>query len=80
MDEEALRILICAKLQDGRLPRDRPAQVRGGPGRGQICDGCGTVVLKTQMVIEGIPFHDGTSVKLHASCFQVWEAERRTLA
>jgi hypothetical protein len=79
LDEEALRILIRAKLQDGRLPRNRPPRVYGGPGDGEICDACGTVVLMAQMLIESPDLQDGTVTKLHASCFQIWDSERLRL-
>ena len=82
MDDEALHILIRTKLQDGRLPRDRPPKVYGGPGQGEICDACGTAIPKALMLIEieSADFPDGTVTKIHASCFQIWESERRQLA
>ena len=82
MENEALHILIAHKLQDGRLPRDRPPRVFGCPGNGEICDACGTAVPKAQMLmeIERTDLQDGTVAKLHASCFQILLSEREKLA
>jgi len=82
MAYEALHILIAQKLQDGRLPTDRPPKVYGCPGQGEICDACGTAVPKAQMLIEieSADSKDGTVTKLHPICFRIWESERRKLA
>ena len=82
MDDEALHILIAQNLQNGRLPRDRPARVYGCPGNGEICAACGSAVPKAQMLIEieRTVLQDGTVTKLHARCFQILESERQKLA
>ena len=81
MDDEALRALIVLKLQDGRLPRNGAPRVFGRPGHGETCDACVASITKEQMAIEGIALAagGGRPVQLHASCFQIWETERRKL-
>lgn len=81
MDDEALHILIAQKLQEGRLPRKSVPRVWGGPGNGETCDACGAAITKNQLGIEGISLAagGGRPMQLHASCFQIWEAERRRL-
>lgn len=76
MDQLPLRLLIQAKLADGRLPRDHIPQMWGGPGNGETCDGCGEIVTKTQMVLEGLSAKE-CGVQFHVACFQVWDMERR---
>ena len=41
MKFEALRLLICSKLDKGRLPLNSIPRVWGGPGNGETCDACG---------------------------------------
>jgi len=70
-------LLIRRKLAQDRLPYDREATPVGHPGRGGRCDGCERPLRWTQMVME-IPRGDGPPVRLHADCFLLWEAIRRT--
>jgi hypothetical protein len=80
MEPEALRLLILSKLADGKLPLESFTNVWGGPGNGETCDGCGTIVTEHEFVIEGVSLAGGRKVRrLHAGCFWVWEAERRPL-
>ena len=80
MEREALRLLILSKLADGKLPLESFPKVWGGPGNGETCDACGTIVTKQEFVIEGVSLAGGReALNLHAGCFWVWEAERRPL-
>ena len=78
MDDEALHILIAHKLQEGRLPRNSVPRVFGRPGNGETCDACELPMTQEQMAIQGIALAAGRR-QLHASCFQIWETERRKL-
>src|SRR5215831_20883545 len=71
------RWIIREKLWDGRLPCDRPAVVRGGPGRGEMCAGCETITSASQLVMELPGVDDEPLAYFHADCFQVWETLRR---
>ena len=77
MEPQLLRLMIQERLADGRLrlPHARIPRVWGGPGNGETCDGCGEIVAKTQMVMEGIDTR-GCGVQFHVACFYVWDAER----
>ena len=78
MKFEALRLLICSKLDKGRLPLNSIPRVWGGPGNGETCDACGSTVSKSEFVVEGISLSGGRGpLQLHAKCFSVWEDERR---
>jgi hypothetical protein len=80
MEREALRLLISSKLADGKLPLESFPNVCGGPGNGETCGACGTIVTKQEFVIEGVSLAGGReALYLHAGCFWVWEAERRPL-
>ena len=52
---EALRLLIRSKLNDGRLPYDSMPRFWGGPGDGEQCDVCDTLITKEQLVMEALP-------------------------
>ena len=72
---ESLRILIRAKLADGRLPHDSMPGVWGGAGRGEICLACENEITKSNFVMEGI--YDGErAVQFHVQCFYVWDSQR----
>lgn len=75
METTVLRGLIQRKLADGKLPHDHIPRMWGGPGAGEICDGCGEIVTKTQMIMEGLAT-GGSGVQFHVACFYVWDAER----
>ena len=78
MDQPTLRLMIHDKLADGRLPHNHIPRMWGGPGNGEICDGCDETVTKTQMVMEGLSGKD-RDVQFHVACFYVWDATRRVL-
>ena len=78
MDKPTLRLMIQDKLADGRLPHNYIPRVGGGPGNGEICDGCDETVTKAQMVMEGLSGKD-RDVQFHVTCFYVWDATRRDL-
>ena len=78
MTLQGLRLLILSKLADGRLPMNSIPRVWGGPGNGEICDGCEAVITKNEFVIEATSPADGTRpLQLHAQCFWILEDERR---
>lgn len=88
MDQEPLRLLIRAKLEQGLLPYDSIPRVWGAPGSGETCDACDLVIEPPQMVIEGIALSNGNSplhapdlrgpLQLHVMCFYLWDVERRS--
>ena len=82
MDKPDLRILIRDKLADGRLPHDHIPRMWGGPGNGETCDGCGEIVTKTQMLMEGLSKRsggEGSGVQFHITCFHLWDVERQVV-
>jgi hypothetical protein len=79
MEFEALRLLICSKLDKGRLPLNSIPRVWGGPGQGETCDGCDSIITAKEFVMEGISLARGRApLQLHARCFGIWESERRS--
>ena len=80
MESKALRVLICQKLSDGRLPRNGLPRVWGSMGDGQQCLVCDTFVTKTEFVMEGQLVRDGrapTDASFHVLCFHMWDDERQ---
>lgn len=76
MDPEAIRVLIRAKLQDGRLPRRSATRVFSAPGTGELCGACEQLLAGTQLAMVVPLKADNTFVKLHADCYLLWVAER----
>jgi hypothetical protein len=79
MKSEAIRLLICEKLKDGRLPYDSTPRFWGGPGDNEQCDACDTTISKEQLVMEAISstITNKRPIQFHVVCFQLWDAERR---
>jgi hypothetical protein len=77
MDPEAIRVLIQAKIQDGRLPRRSITRVFSIPSTGEKCDACETIVSMDQLVVEGTALAPGKrAFKFHIRCFEIWDHER----
>jgi hypothetical protein len=79
MEANAIRVIIRAKLQDGRLPYDSMPRFWGGPGNEEQCDACDTSIRKDQLVMEGIASTPSNKkpIQFHVVCFQLWDHERR---
>jgi hypothetical protein len=79
MEADAIRTLIRQKLNDGGLPYDSMPRFWGGPGDGEKCDACDTLIRKDQLVLEGIAskISDKKPVQFHVICFQLWDHARR---
>jgi hypothetical protein len=77
MDSELARLIILLRLEDGRLPRSRLADLTGVAGNGQRpCDGCGAIIAKGENAVTGIAIADRRNIQLHVACFRIWHAER----
>ncbi len=79
MDADVVRQLIRRRLEDGRLPHGRMAEVRVQLGDGQLCDGCGAVITTKQTVMSGLAAEDWSWLQLHADCFDIWHTEAHLL-
>jgi hypothetical protein len=78
MENIAIRALIRAKLQDGRLPVNGFPRFWVGPSDGEECHGCEKVITD-HLVVEGIASAAGgrQAMQMHIACFVVWDEERR---
>jgi hypothetical protein len=77
MEQEALRVLISAKLAGGRLPHDSIPRFWGGPGNDEICDACDEIIPKAQFVMEGVSTdHTKRAIQFHIGCLHLWDATR----
>jgi hypothetical protein len=75
-----LRLLIRAKLADGRLPLNSIPRMWGGPGNGESCHACDQIVTKDEFIMEGIAVNPAQiPIQLHVKCFYLWDEERRAL-
>ena len=77
MDPHAIRLLIRAKLGDGRLPRDSAPKALGRPGNGEKCDACEEILRTAALMIEAYPLPSDTkTVRFHGDCYALWNDER----
>jgi len=76
MDAAVVFQLIRCRLEDGRLPHGRMADVRVQLGDGQRCDGCGAIITTKQTVVSGLAAEDWSPLQFHAECFDIWNVER----
>jgi hypothetical protein len=81
MDEAEVRQNVVARLQDGKLPRQPPSRLWGGPGVNALCAVCDRPVRVDEMEFEvqfardgGAPHFDVFHV--HTRCYAVWELIR----
>jgi hypothetical protein len=79
VDPQTIRLLIRAKLQEGRLPRDSTSPTTfGRPGDGRKCDACEESITPRSLMMEVYLLTDDTTpVRLHGDCYIVWNDERR---
>src|SRR5262245_54277000 len=79
MDREFARLLIRHRLVERRLPRGHAVELSESAGEGGRCDGCSEAIGHTQIAVWAIVAVSWMSVRLHAECFELWDAERRGL-
>ena len=77
MNHDTLRLLICTKLDDGRLPHNGIRRFWGGGAAGEMCDGCDLRIDETQLVMEGVSIAlPKRALQFHVECFHLWDAAR----
>lgn len=81
MDETTIREKVVQRLQEGKLPRQPPDRLWGGPGVSAPCAVCDRPVKAEEMEFEvqyardgGAPHFDVFHV--HTRCYAVWELLR----
>jgi hypothetical protein len=81
MDFETIRLMIRRKLQNGRLPLEKAARVRGRSAAGEACDGCDMTIGTGQLAMDGLARKPGgKAMQLHLRCFEIWTQERRMVS
>jgi hypothetical protein len=71
--------LVRRRLEDGRLPRGRIADVQHYPLDGRTCAGCGAIITKSHKAITGLAVDDWRDIRMHVECFDVWDSESHAL-
>ena len=80
MDPQAIRLLIRAKLDDGRLPRGTAPRAFGRPGNWQKCEACEETMSKALLMMEVyLQTRNMKAVRFHGDCYELWNQERRAL-
>jgi hypothetical protein len=79
LGRDALRDAARERIEQQRLPRNKPARMWGGRGSGQICSLCDQPILDTEPEME--LEYDGTEahsvVRFHLQCQSVWDEARQ---
>jgi hypothetical protein len=70
-----LRETIRMKIRAGLLPRVACPKGWYARGEGRPCAACGLVVAETEVECEG-RFADGTTLRFHRICFDLWDDQR----
>ena len=76
MESLLVRWLIQLRLDDGRLPSGRIIDLIDSAGDGQPCDGCGEIITKVETAVTGLSAENWRSIRLHPSCFRIWDRAR----
>lgn len=71
-----VRPLVRARLKNGLLRLASVAQTWVGPGIGEFCDACASLIDRADTEFE-IIFTDGRTLRLHVGCHVVWKEERQ---
>jgi len=80
LDRHAIRVLIQAKLHDGRLPRGSAPRAFGRPGNWEKCAACEETMPKALLMMEVYPqTRNMKAVRFHGDCYALWNEERRAL-
>ena len=75
MDEASIRLMVRAKIEDGRLPRSRSGAVSAMSGNNRKCDGCSAPARPEDVLIR-LSLGDAGRFAVHATCFAIWRDER----
>ena len=82
VDDQDLRRRAREALQAGVLPLDRPQQILGGSGTGELCPICGSSIepAEPELELEFVNTEIGDEVRefhMHLPCFAAWEIATR---
>ena len=75
----AARLCGEARERPRRLPRGRAPHLWNASGQERVCDGCDEKIDPQDKAVWGIAVRDWGVLYLHATCYELWEAERLTL-
>jgi hypothetical protein len=80
MDFGTIRQIIRRKLESGRLPLEKAANVLGRSATGEPCVGCDMTIGTGQLAMNGLAGKPGSkAMYLHLRCFEIWTQERYSL-
>jgi hypothetical protein len=77
MDETILRERVTLLIHQGKLPRQSPHRIWGGPGVDVACAVCDRPIPKTELELE-VEFRRGAGVPgldvlhVHTRCYALW--------
>jgi hypothetical protein len=76
---DALLEMIRRKIAANHLPRQDCDVTWYGPGRGRPCAACDRSIMPTEVEVE-CDLSDGSTVRLHRPCYDVWRRVWPTVA
>ncbi len=78
MNLDGVRIAAREKLERGDLPREKCLITWFGPGSGQSCVVCATIIEQADVECE-CEHPRGNVIRFHQTCFTAWDGERQAL-
>jgi hypothetical protein len=75
---DALRDAARERIEQARLPRNKPSRIWGGRGTGQTCSLCDQPIADTEPEME-LEYDDDSQpvVRFHLQCQSVWDEVRQ---
>jgi len=74
VDLDVIRVLIRAKLQNGRLPRNSEPRPVGYPGNGERCSACEEILTAARLMMAVT--NNAMTFLFHGDCYLLWMDER----
>ena len=71
----ALRVSVRQRIERGRLPVVRPAQIAAGYGTGLLCEVCDHPITARQAEYEVEDSQTGRKLRFHSDCHAAWQFE-----
>jgi hypothetical protein len=76
VEDQALAAMIRNRMTAGTLPRDECTGTWYGFGNGRSCSGCDRPIAASDVEVE-CDLSDGTTVRFHRLCFDLWGQTRQ---
>jgi len=73
--ESVLQVNVRERIEQGRLPGERPRQITAGYGSGHFCVVCDQPISSRQVEYEVEDSQTGRKLHFHSQCHSLWQCE-----